>query len=247
MPEGPSLVLLREEAGRFCGQVIRSALGNSRKIDLHRLVGCLVCAVRSWGKHFLLELEGFSLRVHLMLFGSYRINQRKESEPRLALGFDYGELNFYGCSLQYLEKPLEEIYDWRSDIMDDQWQPALALRKLRAMPQTLICDALLDQTIFSGAGNIFKNEVLFRTRVHPLSSVGSLSAHKLREVVRQMRVYGAEFLAWKKAHVLRQHWQAHSQTCCPRCKIPFSRGHLGRTRRRSFFCEKCQRRYAEPR
>ena len=31
----------------------------------------------------------------------------------------------------------------------------------------MVCDALLDQTVFAGVGNIIKNEVLFRTGVHP--------------------------------------------------------------------------------
>jgi endonuclease-8 len=182
-----------------------------------------------------------------MLFGSYRINERKQSPPRLSLQFASGEeLNFYACSLAWVEQPLEDIYDWRSDIMSERWSPALALRKLRAMPDALVCDAVLDQNVFAGAGNIFKNEVLFRIRVHPLSQIGALSSGKLRELVAQMRVYGGEFLVWKKAFILRKQWLAHAKSVCPRCRIPFSRGHLGKTKRRSFFCERCQKRYLLP-
>jgi endonuclease-8 len=102
---------------------------------------------------------------------------------------------------------------------------------------------LLDQTIFSGVGNIIKNEVLFRIRVHPLSTVGSLSEHKLRELVEQARVYSFDFLEWKKEYVLKQHWLAHTKSICPRCNIPFKKGKLGRSNRRSFYCERCQKRY----
>jgi endonuclease-8 len=244
MPEGPSLVILREEAQAFAGQTIAKVEGNSSKLDIQRLAGQRIRSIRSWGKHLLIELDGFSLRVHFMLFGSYRINERKDSPPRLSLQFASGnELNFYACSLAWIEQPLEQVYDWRSDIMSEHWSAKLALKKLRAMPGSLVCDALLDQNVFAGAGNIFKNEVLFRTRIHPLSQTGALSPYKLRELVAQMRVYGGEFLAWKKAFVLRKHWQAHSKSVCPRCRIPFSRGHLGRTQRRSFFCERCQKCY----
>lgn len=247
MPEGPSLVILREETQQFSGQTVVAVEGNSSKIDIQRLVGQRIRSIRSWGKHFLIELDGFSLRIHFLLFGSYRINERKDSPPRLSLQFDTGELNFYACSVQYIEEPLDSRYDWRTDIMSERWQPTLALKKLRAMPQTLVCDAVLDQTVFAGAGNIFKNEVLFRIRVHPLSQVGALSPGKLRELVAQMRVYGGEFLVWKKAFVLRKQWLAHAKTTCPRCKIPFSRGHLGKTKRRSFFCERCQKLYVADR
>jgi formamidopyrimidine-DNA glycosylase len=44
---------------------------------------------------------------------------------------------------------------------------AKALKKLRAAPETLACDALLDQTIFA-VDNIIKSEVLFHIRVHRL-------------------------------------------------------------------------------
>jgi endonuclease-8 len=114
------------------------------------------------------------------------------------------------------------------------------------MPDALVCDALLDQTVFSGVGNIIKNEVLFRIRMHPLSRVGALPAPKLRELVAQARQYSFDFLAWKKAFVLKQHWLAHTKTICPRCEIPFVKAHLGKTQRRSFFCENCQQRYEAP-
>jgi endonuclease VIII len=92
-------------------------------------------------------------------------------------------------------------------------------------------------------GNIIKNEVLFRIRVHPLSTIGALPAAKLRELVREARQYSFDFYEWKKAYVLRKHWLAHTKRICPRCDIPFVKGHLGTTQRRSFFCERCQVRY----
>jgi endonuclease-8 len=127
--------------------------------------------------------------------------------------------------------------------MSEHWDPALARKRLRAQPDTLACDALLDQDLFAGVGNIIKNEVLFRIRVHPLSTVGALPAAKLRDLVREARQYSFDFFEWKKAYVLKKHWLAHTKRTCPRCDIPFLKSHLGKTRRRSFFCENCQARY----
>ncbi|MDB5815211.1 MAG: endonuclease [Rhodocyclales bacterium] len=242
VPEGPSIVILREQAARFAGKKIVGVTGNS-KIDKARLAEQRIVALRSWGKHFLIELPSFAVRIHFLLFGSYRIDERKSSPPRLSLAFDNGELNFYACSVQYIEGPLDVSYDWRGDVMSDTWDAVAALAKLRAMPATLVCDALLDQNVFAGVGNIIKNEVLFRIRVHPLSTVGALPAAKLRELVKQARQYSFEFLEWKKAFVLKQHWLAHTRSICPRCHIPFVKAHLGKTNRRSFFCERCQKRY----
>jgi endonuclease-8 len=244
VPEGPSIVILREEVAPFTGRTIRRAEGNA-KIDMRRLVGQPVVAFRSFGKQTLIELPDVTIRIHLLMFGSYRIDERKEAAPRLSLQFDEGELNFYSCSVRLLEGDLDELYDWRTDVMSDAWDPALARKRLRAMPETLVCDALLDQDVFAGVGNIIKNEVLFRIRVHPLSTLGALPARKLRELVEQARQYSFEFLAWKRAFVLRKHWLAHNKSICPRDLVKFHRAYLGKTNRRSFFCELCQRRYAE--
>jgi endonuclease VIII len=243
MPEGPSIVILKEEAAAFAGQTILRAEGNG-KIDKDRLCGQTVLALKSWGKHFLIEMPGFSLRIHFLLFGSYLIDQRKDAPPRLSLAFANGELNFYSCSVRLVEEPLDEIYDWSADVMSDNWDAAAARKKLKRIPDALACDALLNQDIFAGVGNIIKNEVLFRTRIHPLSAIGALPPAKLRQLIEQAREYSFDFLAWKKAHVLKQHWLAHTKTTCPRCGIRFTyKARLGKTQRRAFYCESCQRLY----
>ncbi len=209
-------------------------------------MGQRIESLRSWGKHFLIELPDFSLRVHFLMFGSYRIDEAKSwAEPRLSLQFDPGEINFYTCSLRFIEEPLDLAYDWWADVMSEHWDPALARKRLRSMPDALVCDALLDQDVFAGVGNIIKNEVLFRIRLHPLTRVGDLPPRKLRELVDEARNYSFDFYRWKKAFELKKHWLAHTKRTCPRCQIPFSKGHLGRTQRRSFYCENCQVRYGE--
>jgi endonuclease VIII len=243
MPEGPSIVILREQASGFLGKKIVRVEGNT-SIDKERLLRQRVVALRSWGKHFLVEFPEFSLRVHFMLWGSYRINDRKPTPPRLGLGFTRGEINFYSCSVRLIDVPLDDVYDWRADVMSERWDAALARKRLRAQPETLVCDALLDQDVFAGVGNIIKNEVLFRIRVHPLSVIGALPAKKLVDLVREARQYSFDFYEWKKAFVLKKHWLAHTKRACPRCHIPFTKAHLGKTLRRSFFCENCQLLYA---
>lgn len=242
MPEGPSILILREAAAKFRGKTVRAVTGNS-SLDLGRMQGRRVVALRSWGKHFLIEFRGFTLRVHLLMFGSYAIDERKDRPPRASLRFDNGELNLYSCSLRYLEGDLDDHYDWRADVLSDAWDPALARRKLKAMPQTLVTDALLDQDTFAGVGNIIKNEVLFRIGVHPLSTVGKLPPRKLGQLIKEARQYSFDFLAWKRDFVLRKHWLVHTRRECPRCGGPLTKAYLGKTNRRTFFCPNCQALY----
>lgn len=239
VPEGPSIVILREAAAKFSGQTVREVAGNSR-MDIARMVGRRVVSVRSWGKHFLLEFRGFSLRVHLLMFGSYCIDSRKQTPPRLALTFDNGSLVFYASSIRFIETPLDEVYDWRVDVMNPAWDPALARRKLKARPERLACDVLLDQDVFAGVGNIIKNEVLFRIGVHPASQVGALPPRVLTALIAHARAYSFDFLEWKRRYVLRKHWLIHTRRTCPTCNGTVAKEYLGTTRRRTFFCPRCQ-------
>ncbi len=198
MPEGPSIVILKEEADGFVGRKVVAVRGNSRE-PIQRIEGQRLRALRSWGKHFLVEFDGFSVRIHFMLFGRYRIDERKPAPERLGLDFTGGgELNFYACSVRFIEEPLDEVYDWTADVMNDAWDPAAARRKLRARPDTLAADALLDQDVFAGVGNIIKNEVLHRIRLHPESRIGALSPRKLGELVTQAREYSFDFCAGRR-------------------------------------------------
>ena len=244
MPEGPSIVILREAAAKFAGRRVLRVSGNSKQ-DIDRLRNKTVKAVRSWGKHFLLEFNGFSVRIHFLLFGSYRIDEGKGTPARLSLGFSKGEvLNFYACSVKFIEGDLDDYYDWTADVMNDDWDAAAARRKLRARPDVLVADALLDQDVFAGVGNIIKNEVLHRIRVHPEPRVGALPPRKLAQLVEQAREYSFDFYRWKKAFVLRKHYHVHTKSTCPRDGTPLSyRKQLGLAKRRAFWCEVCQTRY----
>lgn len=244
MPEGPSIVILKEEAAQFEGRIVRRVTGNSKQA-IDRMQGERIVALRTWGKHFLVEFERFSLRIHFMLFGSYRINEERPAPPRLSLHFDRGEvLNFYSCSVKFIEEPLDDIYDWSGDVMNPDWDPKAARIKLRKSPTQLVADALLDQNVFAGVGNIIKNEVLHRIRVHPESTVGALPSRKLGEMIAQAREYSFDFYHWKKAFELKKHYQVHTKMYCPRDGERLSfRKHLGRFKRRAFFCAVCQRLY----
>ena len=244
MPEGPSIVILKELVQSYRGKKILEATGNTKTIDKTLIAGQKVVDFKSFGKHFLICLPKSTIRIHFMLFGSYSIDEKKKANPRLCLRFAKGALYFYACSVRMLEGSPDDIYDWSGDVMNDSWDPRKARKKLKAMPDTLVADALLNQDVFAGVGNIIKNEVLFRIRVHPESRIGALPTRKLSEMIKEARNYSFDFLQWKKAFELKKHWLAHTKKTCPRDHIPMIKvPHLGKAKRRAFFCEKCQKLY----
>jgi endonuclease-8 len=242
MPEGPSLVIAKEEMLLLKGQKVQAVSGNS-KIEQQRFTGKKLKNIRTWGKHLLLEFNGISLRVHFLMFGTYRVNEAKDSLPRLSLQFEKDLLNLYTCSVRIIEEPLDEIYDWKADVMSDAWDAKAARKKIKAMPDVMVTDILLDQDVFSGVGNIIKNEVLYRIKVHPKSKVGALPPRKLTELIHEARNYSFDFLAWKREYVLKKNWLAHTKKTCSRDEGKIYKEYLGRTQRRTFFCNNCQKLY----
>jgi endonuclease VIII len=242
MPEGPSVVILKEEVQQFAGREIISVSGNS-KIDQSRLKNLTVISFKSWGKHFLICFEKFTLRIHFLMFGSYKINSSKERPVRLNLTFSNGEINFYSCSIRFIEEDLDSIYDFSADVMSGTWNPKKAKEKIIRFPDEMVCDILLNQNIFSGVGNIIKNEVLYRIKVHPETKISDLPVRKLNELIKEARNYSFDFFEWKKNYELKKHWLAHTKKICLRCNLPIIKRYTGVKNRRSFFCVNCQKQY----
>src|ERR1700754_4768091 len=144
MPEGPSIVILKEELHQFQGKKVLAVAGSTKTFDL-QLLKNKTARFKTWGKHFLICFPKFTVRIHFLLFGSYLIDDRKKAKPRLHLKFSKGEVNFYACAVRLLEEPLNEIYDWSGDVMNKAWSDKKALEKLKEIPDMLVCDAILDQ------------------------------------------------------------------------------------------------------
>jgi endonuclease-8 len=237
--EGPSLVILKEEMQPFIGKKIIAVSGNS-KIDQPRLKNQKVKDIQTWGKHFLICSDTFFLKIHFLLFGSYRINEKKDRPERLSLKFRKGELNLYSCSVKIIEGEVSAVYDFERDVMSPSWNAEKALLSLKEMKTVMACDALLDQSIFAGVGNIIKNEVLFRIGIHPETKIGALSKAKLDELVYEARNYSFDFYKWKKVFELRKHWLIYRQKICVKCGGKISVKPMGKWQRRTFFCPHCQ-------
>lgn len=239
MPEGPSLVIAKEEMSSFIGKKIIAVSGNT-KTDKERILNKKIVDIKTWGKHLLFCFDKFTIRIHFLMFGKYLVNAKREGDARLNMQFKNGEINLYTCSVKFIEEPLDEIYDWAADVLSEAWDTKAAKKKLKAVPNMMVTDALLDQTIFAGVGNIIKNEVLYRIKVHPKSKIGALPTKQLNDLIKEARNYSFDFLKWKKEYTLRKHWLAHTKKTCARDGDKIIKEYLGKTQRRTFFCNTCQ-------
>ena len=244
MPEGPSLLILKEKINELHleGQTIESASG-SAEIDLEKIIGKKINTIKTWGKHFLICMPDLTIRIHLMMFGTYLINERKSTPLKLSLAISDTELNFYTCVVKLIEGDINKVYDWDADIMSDTWNQSNAIKKIQAEGKAFICDLLLDQNIFSGVGNIIKNEALYRARIHPLSTTANLPLSKLKLLIMETRAYSFDFLKWRKQGTLSRHWEVYNRKTCPQGH-PIEKINIGKNKRSSFVCIVCQQKYS---
>jgi endonuclease-8 len=239
--EGPSLVIAAEEFAPFFGQKIRKAEGNA-KLDFRKISGRKLVRAVSWGKHFLLVFEDITLRIHFLMFGSYRINNPRENRiPKMQLTFPHGDqIYFYSCAIKEIPSDIETQYDWSIDIMSKKWNAKKALAKIQKKPAEMVCDVLMDQNIFAGVGNIIKNEVLYNLKLHPETKISDLTASEQAALVKETRKYSLNFYKWKKAGVLKRHWQIFRRKECPLQHGPVIKRPTGKGERLSHYCEICQ-------
>ncbi len=244
--EGPSLFLAREQSRPLKGQHVVHAHGDTRSLDPADLVGRRLKDVVAWGKHLVLQFDDYALRFHFLMFGSFEAqvegewvtgDYRRTRTPRLALIFPHGEFRAYSCSIKRVEsKAAARAYDRGIDIMSPAWDEARVRGLLRAKANEEIADALLDQGIFAGVGNIIKNEVLAISRLCPTRKVGTLSAAQVRNVVRETRAFSKQFYRWRKTFVLKKNLLAHRKARCRYCGGALSRAKTGKLKRWSYWC-----------
>lgn len=241
MPEGPSIYIAREEMQAAIGKKVLKVDGNS-KMPIKELKGQALLEIGTWGKHLLLFFSRQVVKIHFMMFGSYSINTPKENRiVRMSLSFSKIDIFFYACSVQFLQENVEDIYDWSADVMSPSWDMEAAFKKILKHPNEMVCDVLMDQTIFSGVGNIIKNEVLFNLRLKPKRLIKSLAQKQLKELVEEAHEYSWRFYEWKKNFEVKKHWNIMRKKICPLCQGPVTREQTGKRQRLSHYCKRCQK------
>lgn len=213
------------------------------------------------GKHLLTRMSGgVTLHSHLRMDGEWSVTRPGKQLPRrlmpdvrLVLGLDDGA-TAYGIRLHDLA--LVATGDEHSlvchlgpDPLRDDWDPAEAVRRLRARPGLPAVSALLDQTVMAGLGNLWVNELAFLAGVSPWTPVGDLDAERLvaraaTALRHSATVPGAYQVTTGRSRRGEDHWVAgRAGRPCLRCgtevqvvaELPHDPAH-----RRTWWCPHCQ-------
>jgi DNA-formamidopyrimidine glycosylase len=217
------------------------------------LLGVRVERVEPHGKQFRIHLsDGHTILVHLLMWGSWKIYERgkqpdnTQKQVRVVLRTKEHDVVAYSTPVVKLltAEELEKEPKWGNlgpDPLRDDFDPEEFFRRLGEHGNEEIGPVLLDQQVIAGLGNILKNEILFRARIHPKRRVNTLSEKEKREILRWSvdlcRTWLNKLVTEKKDRWI-QMYKKEGQPC-PECETEIIRfRHGGRP---TFICPKCQK------
>jgi formamidopyrimidine-DNA glycosylase len=198
VPEGDTVFLAATRLrAALTGQVLTRTDFRMPRIAAVDLAGRAVEDVASRGKHLLFRLGGgVTLHTHYKMEGSwhlYRPGERwrgpgwqvrvlLETAPWIAVGFRLAVAELVATAREG-----ELLAHLGPDPLGADWDAAEALRRLLARPDRAIGDALLDQRVMAGPGNVWKNELCFLRGLDPWTPVGRVpQPERLIALVREL-------------------------------------------------------------
>ncbi|MCW2787572.1 MAG: Fpg/Nei family glycosylase [Marmoricola sp.] len=183
MPEGHTLLRLANDLdAAFAGGPVRVTSPQGRfAADAAQVDGSPVLAATSAGKHLFVEFPGERfIHVHLGLIGKFDLHPGPGAVPvgqvrlRIANASTYADLRgATQCDLIGIEKRDAIIGQLGEDPLKPGADPEKVWARI-SRSQRPIGDLLMDQTVLAGVGNVYRAEILFRHKLHPLRPGRSL-------------------------------------------------------------------------
>ena len=234
------------------------------------LKGRTVRRVERRGKNILIRLErGLTLWVHLKMTGRFCYLDRRTPRDKhdlvvfelspdgsthdenFHLRFNdyrrFGRLRLFPDDLLWEQDGLRELGPEPLEVTADEFVELCRARRRMIKP------ALLDQSLVAGLGNIYADESLWASRIHPLRLTHSLSRKKLTELhghiqrllTMAIRLAGTSVDTYAGVNgrpgTMQKYLQAYGREdqACPRCGGGIVRQKIGS--RSAHFCPRCQR------
>ena len=273
MPEGDTIFRAARTMHRaFAGKQVQhfeSMLPALNRIhEDSPVTGRIIESVAARGKHLLMQFSGgLVLRTHMRMNGSWHIYKRGErwQRPRRDMRIviatdDYEAVGFKIPVAEFLTprevRQHDELRKLGPDVLSGEFDPAEAERRVRGRPSTSIADALLNQRVIAGLGNVYKSEVLFMCGVNPFVSVREVTDEKMTEIVATARrvlavnvldgvapmtTYTGFRRTTGRADPKERLWvYGRARLPCRRCGTPIRVRKQGADARLTYWCPECQ-------
>jgi len=262
MPEGDTILRAARTLHRvLAGRRVAAARAPQLPGAGESLAGRTVSRVEARGKNLLVHFDdGSALRTHMRMTGSWHVYRPGErwrkpgAQARVVLETDAWVAVCFAAPVVELLKPGEAerhqaLASLGPDILGEAFDFDEAVRRLRALGDTPLGEALLAQRAVAGIGNIYKSETLFLAKEDPFAPAGSVDERRLARILLRARELMRAALgpapratrptisrdASERTWVYRREGRP-----CRRCGTAIRMRRQGVDRRSTYFCPKCQ-------
>lgn len=221
-----------------------------------QLIGQTFIGFKRLGKNLIFELNDYYLISHLRMEGKYFVTQfhEKTKHEHVIFYFEdeqlvYHDIRKFGTF--HLYKKTEEIKclkHYGEDALEINFEH---FYEKVSRKNTSIKQCLLDQSIISGIGNIYADEIIFKSKLHPLQNTKTISKRKYREILKNAKIILSQAIASGGTTIrsytsdvaidgrFQLQLQIHMQKRCGRCHRDVQK--IKVAQRGTYICPKCQK------
>jgi endonuclease-8 len=274
MPEGDSLHRVAQQLfPKLVGERLTSLTLVRSATRTDGLIGSEISSVEARGKNLLVHFApGWSLHMHLKMNGHVRIHP-KATAPRLAMSAiavlletNSSRVVVYSAPIARLLRTRDLVGDYHfrdlgPDLLGPSFDLSEALRRLTLRRARPLGEALMDQSVLAGVGNVWKSELCFTLRLDPFAPVCLHDEAELSGLISLARtqmfdtVYGPkrsipdpfEGQGKRKARLDRRQGEGvlsvyeREGKACYDCGDTVLMRRQGEQQRSTYYCPSCQR------
>jgi len=221
--------------------------------------------VKRRGKWLLFELDNYYLLSHLRMEGKYFFrfpNEKVDKHEHISFILKddkeivemryhdtrkFGRMYLLDKDKAFNMKPLNELglEPWDENLNVKYLKEKL---KKKEIP---IKTVLLDQSIIVGIGNIYVDEVLFMSKINPLTKGKNINEKNLQNIIdntkivleRAIKLGGTTIKSYTSSEGVHGRFQnellVHTKEICPECNNKITKIRVGG--RGTYYCENCQK------
>lgn len=247
MAEGPQVLIRTQWLSRWLvGRVASLKASRPYLVDgCSDYSGRTVEAVTCHGKHIFLRFgDDAVLHNHLLMKGRWKKYPGGMLFPPddAWITIDVGETticNLHGQMLEWVgDAEARSIVDSLGPDAMAKPYPRDRIDAALRRSALAISEALLDQSLVAGIGNIAKSEILFTARVDPGRMSAELSAEERDRLHERIKAILWESYENGGRWIHRVYMKMNEP--CPACGSRIERMHLAPSRRSTYFCPRCQ-------
>lgn len=212
------------------------------------LAGQVVDEVLSRGKHLFIRVGTASIHSHLKMDGAWIIGRVRAPAYKVRIVLATADSRASGVDLGLLEildraADIDAVAHLGPDLLGHDWSAEVAAANLIAEPSRPLAEALLDQRVMAGVGNVYANELCFVFGLRPGTAVSEL-ANPLRLTNRAQQMLWANRLRVNRTTTGDTRpgndlWvYGRAGLPCRRCHTPIETDRQGD--RVSYWCPACQ-------